>query len=476
MAIVPRWEWRAFGDSFGHAEEMLADSRAEKIEESDELYLVSSASDASVKLRGGLVDVKVRLAVAPDGLEQWKPVLKEQPPLGDSDLAVLGDAVRFRPPCELRLLEVGKRRARHTVGGCMAELTTFHVGGHTIKTIAVEHEDPYLVRAAVRELGLAGRPIACVARGLKAMVGMGQRFAVIDVGTNSVKFCIGERDAAGTWSTIVDRAEVTRLGEGLGETGRLGEEPIERTATAIAAMAAEARAAGAGTIAAVATAGMRIAPNASELVDLVRERCGVEIEVIPGDEEARLAYLAVMSALPQAAGSLLVFDTGGGSSQFTFGHGEQVDERFSVNVGAARFTERFGLDGAVSTEVVAQARAAIAADLDTLDGRPRPDHVVGMGGAVTNMAAVMHSLAEYDPEVVQGTLLTRAEVERQIELYRSRPAAERRAIAGLQPGRAEVILAGACVVATVLELLGADALTVSTRGLRHGVLAERFRG
>ena len=97
-----------------------------------------------------------------------------------------------------------------------------------------------------------------------------------------------------------------------------------------------------------------------------------------------------------------------------------------------------------------------------------------MGGAVTNMAAVMHGLVTYDPHVIQGSVLVRAEVRRQVELYRSRPAAERRAIPGLQPGRAEVILAGACVVVTVLDLLGADQLTVSVRGLRHGVLAERF--
>src|SRR3954447_3659209 len=476
MAIVPRWEWRAFGDSFGDAEQRLAESSEARVEESGELYLVSSASDSSVKLRDGLIDVKVRLAVEADGLEQWKPVLKTRPPLDDSQLtALFDDALLVRPPCELRLLPVRKRRARHTVGGCMAELSTFDVGTRSIRTLAVEHEDPDLVRATVRDLGLADRPVVCVARDLKSLVGLGIRcFAVIDVGTNSVKFCIGERQPDGNWRMLADRAEVTRLGEGLGDSGRLGAEPVERTAAAIAAMADEARATGAETIAAVATAGMRVASNAGELIDTVRARSGVEIEVIAGDEEARLAYLGVMAALPDTSGSLVVFDTGGGSSQFTFGHDERVDERFSVNVGAARFTERFGLDSAVSGDVIADARAAIAGELHRLEDGPRPDRVVGMGGAVTNMTAVMHGLAEYDPDVVQGSVLERAEVERQIELYRTRPASERHTIPGLQPGRAEVILAGACVVATVLDLLGANALTVSVRGLRHGVLAERF--
>ena len=97
-----------------------------------------------------------------------------------------------------------------------------------------------------------------------------------------------------------------------------------------------------------------------------------------------------------------------------------------------------------------------------------------MGGAVTNLAAVQHGLTTYDPEVVQGTVLDRAEIDRQIELYRGLDADGRRQIPGLQPARAEVILAGACIVRTIIDKLGVDAVTVSDRGLRHGVLHERF--
>ena len=141
-----------------------------------------------------------------------------------------------------------------------------------------------------------------------------------------------------------------------------------------------------------------------------------------------------------------MFDTGGGSTQLTFGSGTEVTERFSVDVGAVRFTERFGLDGPVSTEVLAEALAAIRADLSRLDGRDPVDALVGMGGAVTNITAVTHGMTTYDPDVIQGSVLERAEIDRQIELYRTLPAAERRAIPGLQPKRADVILAGACVV------------------------------
>ena len=107
-------------------------------------------------------------------------------------------------------------------------------------------------------------------------------------------------------------------------------------------------------------------------------------------------------------------------------------------------------------------------------GEPRPHAVVAMGGAVTNLAAVSHGMTTYDPDVVQGTVLDRAEIDRQIELYRGLDAPERRRIPGLQPARAEVILAGACIVRTIIDKLGCDVVTVSDRGLRHGVLHERF--
>jgi exopolyphosphatase/guanosine-5'-triphosphate,3'-diphosphate pyrophosphatase len=303
---------------------------------------------------------------------------------------------------------------------------------------------------------------------------VGSRFAVIDVGTNSVKFLIGERGADGEWRTVVDRAEVTRLGEGLDRTGELNEEPIRRTVAAITDMAEEAEHQAVAAVAAVGTAGVRMARNGEALVEAVRERTGIDVQIISGDEEGRLVYVAAAEGLHLENGSVVVFDTGGGSSQFTFGHGGEVEERFSVDVGAVRLTERFGLDGPVPRERLAEALAALALDVERLDGRPPPDLLIGIGGAVTNLAAVEHGLATYDPDVMRGTVLDRGEIDRQIELYRTRTADERREVVGLQPKRAEVILAGACIVRTVLEKLGSESLTVSDRGLRHGLLEERF--
>src|SRR5262249_13171720 len=145
-------------------------------------------------------------------------------------------------------------------------------------------------------------------------------YAVIDVGTNSVKFHVGEKHADGTWTTVVDRSEVTRLGEGLNAGGgAFTREAMQRTIVAIAGMAAEAQRAGAAAVAAVGTMGLRTARNSGDFVAEVARRSGVSIEVIPGAEEARLAYLAVKSGLGLGAGSMVIFDTGGGGSQLTLG-------------------------------------------------------------------------------------------------------------------------------------------------------------
>ena len=494
--VIPRWEWRCFGEHVDEAERRLGAVAPERVQESDELYLLSAGGTDAVKVRDELMDVKHLVQVSPDGLEQWVPVMKAAFPLSAADVESLLAALAVdapsaltrstytlpelldevvRPSPDVLPVEVHKRRERFTLGGCMAELTEVRTAHDSTRTIAIESEDAADVVAAVRGLGLPVRPNVSFARGLRRLVRFGtERYAVIDVGTNSVKFHIGERSADGAWRTVVDRAETTRLGDGLQETGQLNAEPIDRTVEAIAAMAEQSRQEGVAAIAAVGTAGLRMAPNSADFVAAVQERCGVTVEVISGEEEGRLAYLGAQAGIGSARGSRVVFDTGGGSSQFTFGHGDQVDERFSLNVGAVRFTERYGLGSAVSRDVLDEALGAIEADLAPLDGRPAPDMLVAMGGAVTNLAAVSHGLSTYDPDVVQGTVLDRAEIERQIELYRTRDVDQRRAVVGLQPQRADIILAGACIVRTVLGKLGKDSLTVSDRGLRHGVLAERF--
>ena len=493
--ILPRWEWRTFGDRFGRAESAFAGLSPSAVVESDELYLISAAGAETVKLRDQLMDVKHLLQVDDDGLEQWIPVMKAAFPLSSADVAEVLAALGVDAPSPLSrrrtrssaLLEevvaptrtsLPSRCTRggsgYTIGGCLAELTDVRTERASTRTLAIESEDASRVIATARELGLAPRPNVNFVRGLKALVGFGiERFAVIDVGTNSVKFHIGERGADGGWRTIVDHAEVTRLGDGLQETGRLNPEPMARTVEAIAGMAEEARRHRVAAIAAVGTAGLRIAPDAVDFIDAVQARCGVSVEIISGEDEARLAY-------PAATAGLGAQGRGSSSTPAAVARSSPSVRATGWMSGSASRWARCAspsstaCDGLVTQDVLSAALAAIEADLVRLDGRAAPEALVGLGGAVTNLAGVKHGLAEYDPDVVQGTVLDRAEIDRQIELYRTRSAGERREIVGLQPRRADIILAGACIVRTVLGKLGSESLTVSDRGLRHGILAEKF--
>lgn len=489
--IVPRWEWRTFGSRYGIAEARFAALTPTGVQESDEVYLLGGAGD-NVKIRDALMDIKVLRETDGDGLERWEPVMKAAFPLSAGDTAQTLEALGLPVPDlardaytldqflaelagGLRAVSVHKRRVRYMVGGCTSEVSDVVVNGTPSRTIAIESEDAAAVVAAVRSVGLDGYLNMSYPVGLRATLEREpERFAVLDVGTNSIKFHVGERLPERGWRRIVDRAEVTRLGEGLREGGEISAEAQARAIDAIAGMVDEARRNEVRGVVGVATAGLRMASNADAVVAAVKAATGLEIRTIPGEDESRLAFLAVKVGLGLADEPIAVFDTGGGSTQLTFGHGEQVDEQFSVYVGAVRITEQFGLDRAVGEDVVRRASEALAQELSRLDGRPAPHALVGMGGAVTNMAAVMHQMADYDPDRIQGSVIGRDEVERQIERYRAVDAEARREIVGLQPKRAEVILAGALIVRTIMDRLGRDELTVSDRGLRHGMLVERF--
>ena len=492
--IVPRWEWRIFGPALKTADAWLASQRSTGVQESDETYFLSPAVGI-VKLRDGLMDIKLLREVDGDGLERWEPVMKAAFPLSGADVRQVFEALHLPPPAlprptwsveefaqdfaatgtPFRAVAVHKRRVRYALDRCMVELSDITADRQPTRTLAIESEDPAAVVALVGAMGLLGWVNTNYRRGLAALIDAEpERYAVIDIGTNSVKFHIGERGARGAWRRVVDRADVTRLGEGLEGGGEISAAALARTTAAVRAMVEEAGRNGVRAIAAVGTAGLRLAANRTATLAALREGAGVQVEVIPGEEEARLAYLAVVVWLGIAADSVVVFDTGGGSSQFTIGHGTEVEERFSIDVGAVRTTERFGLAGAVTPDRLGEVRTALAAELGRLGGRPRPHALIGMGGAVTNLTAVMHGLATYDPDVVQGTVLSRDEVHRQIELYAGRDASARRSIVGLQAKRADVILAGACIILSIMDKLGSESLTVSDRGLRHGVLVDRF--
>jgi exopolyphosphatase / guanosine-5'-triphosphate,3'-diphosphate pyrophosphatase len=189
--IVPRWEWRTFGDTFGDAEVRLAALPPTRVDDSEELYILSTRVEGSIKVRGGKLDVKRLERRSEDGLEQWKPVANAEFPLAATEVAALLAALHVSVPSldretyaldelievvgpidDLVAVPVHKHRAHHLVDGCRAELTELRSGARTTRTIAVEDEDPALVRSTVEGLGLWSRPNISVPRGLAQLLGL----------------------------------------------------------------------------------------------------------------------------------------------------------------------------------------------------------------------------------------------------------------------------------------------------------------
>jgi exopolyphosphatase/guanosine-5'-triphosphate,3'-diphosphate pyrophosphatase len=308
--------------------------------------------------------------------------------------------------------------------------------------------------------------------------------AVIDVGTNSVKFLAVAR-RCGERSVLADEVKITRLGEELGKEGAFRASAMERTAAAVECFARRALAlgAGAGAIAAVGTQAMRTAANAEAFKVMVKKRCGIDIRVISGDEEAALSYRAASRDMP---GEALVFDVGGGSSEAAFGCRGSLYWRRSVPIGALVLYERFFASsrGPYCADVVGACRAFAASEIRAYTASVampgKGCDCAGVGGTFTTLASVSAegrsagAIKSGASGRAAGVPLTRGETERQIALYASMNCESRKKIPGMDAERADIILPGACVAAALMDLFALARLSVSARGLRHGVMDSMF--
>ena len=408
----------------------------------------SARSDASVKVRDGLMDVKHLERVDDDGLEQWRPVLKAAFPLAAADVArpswtpsasrrrrsdaptayTLDELVRLDGRT-LLAVEVHKRREHYTVGGCMAELSEVRTAQGATRTIAVESEDPALRdrrRARARPGDAPERQYGARAQGARrlrraALRGHRRRHELGQVPHRRARrrrrLAHGRRPR---------RGHAARRGPGR-DRASSATSRSRGPSTAIAGMAEEAGATASRRSRPSAPPGCASPPTARTSSTRVRERTASRSRSSPARRRRRLAYLAATSGLGSRGGSLVVFDTGGGSSQFTFGRGGHIDEQFSVNVGAARFTEQFGLDRRwPRRRSPPPAKRSPPTSRGSTAGRP-PTCSSAWAARSRTSPPSSTGWRRYDPDVVQGTVLEAAEIDRQIELYRTRSADERRA-------------------------------------------------
>jgi exopolyphosphatase / guanosine-5'-triphosphate,3'-diphosphate pyrophosphatase len=296
--------------------------------------------------------------------------------------------------------------------------------------------------------------------------------ATIDIGTNTTLLLVASVTGSGAVEVLEERAEITRLGRGIGAGGALGGEAIARTLAALTEFAAAARRHGA-RIFAVGTEALRRAPNASEFLEPAADVLGTAVEVIDGSREAALTFGAVLAAFPDArVGNVVVVDIGGGSTEIVIAHGGAVGFRTSLPLGSVRLTERFVRhDPAGEDEISAVVGTVDAA----LAGVPFPAgaaQLVGVAGTVTSLAAMAQGLASYDATRVHGYRLPADALALEIDRLRGATQQERERIPGLDPRRADVILAGALILDRIARAARVSEIRVSDRGIRWGLLHE----
>lgn len=305
------------------------------------------------------------------------------------------------------------------------------------------------------------------------------RFAFIDIGTNAILCLIAELRDGGRFRVLDDLAEITRLGQGVNRTGRISPEGEHRTAEVLRRYLGACGRLGVREIIAVGTSALRDAGNSLEVRQRWRAELGLDVRVIAGEEEAAYAFAAVQNGLSLSGRELLVIDVGGGSTELICGNDRDVSRSASLDLGSVKLTERFLRSDPPQTAELAAMNAAIDAELQTLRERwpqlAAPAVWVGIAGTFTTLAAVEKKLTRYSHGVVHGSVLNHREVRRQIGLFQGATLEQRKLIVGLEPKRADVILAGACLIERTMALFGAHQVIVSDHGVRYGLLHERCR-
>jgi exopolyphosphatase / guanosine-5'-triphosphate,3'-diphosphate pyrophosphatase len=298
------------------------------------------------------------------------------------------------------------------------------------------------------------------------------RRAVVDIGSNSTRLLIADVDDGRISDVLERRTEITRLGAGVDADSRLNEEAMERVYAVLDDYAKLIERHRADDAMAVLTSAVRDAANGQEFADTVRSRWGIEPHVLSGDDEARLTFLGATSERdPRDDTPTLVIDIGGGSTEFVIGTHGEMDFHVSNQAGVVRQTERH----LHSDPPTAHELDALAADVRDIFSRAVPEdyrravgHAIAVAGTATQMAAVSQELDPYDPDKVEGYVLSEQECRRILELLASKPLDERRKVRGLHPGRAPTIVAGAVILLQILALFGLDRVEVSEHDILRG--------
>jgi exopolyphosphatase/guanosine-5'-triphosphate,3'-diphosphate pyrophosphatase len=296
------------------------------------------------------------------------------------------------------------------------------------------------------------------------------RVAAIDCGTNSIRLLIADIDG-NNFREVVRDMEIVRLGQGVDETGQFHPDAIARTLAAVDKFAAEIAKRGVEKIRFCATSATRDATNRHLFVDGVRERLGIELEVISGDEEAALSFAGAIKDLDPSNGPFLVVDIGGGSTEFVFGT-STVEAARSVNIGCVRMTERHFASDPATAEQIELARTDIQAAIAQAAAVvpiTKAKTLVAVAGTATTVAAAALDLPEYDRYAIHLSRISAQQTHDAATMFATSTREQRLALGYMHPGRVDVIAAGSLVLSEIMKATGASEFVASESDILDGM-------
>jgi exopolyphosphatase / guanosine-5'-triphosphate,3'-diphosphate pyrophosphatase len=296
------------------------------------------------------------------------------------------------------------------------------------------------------------------------------RVAAIDCGTNSIRLLIADIDG-NNFREVVRDMEIVRLGQGVDETGQFHPDAIARTLAAVDKFAAEIAKRGVEKIRFCATSATRDATNRHLFVDGVRDRLGIELEVISGDEEAALSFAGAIKDLDPSNGPFLVVDIGGGSTEFVFGT-STVEAARSVNIGCVRMTERHFASDPATTQQIELARTDIQAAIAQAAAVvpiTQAKTLVAVAGTATTVAAAALDLPEYDRYAIHLSRISAQQTHDAATMFATSTRDQRLALGYMHPGRVDVIAAGSLVLSEIMKATGASEFVASESDILDGM-------
>jgi exopolyphosphatase/guanosine-5'-triphosphate,3'-diphosphate pyrophosphatase len=298
------------------------------------------------------------------------------------------------------------------------------------------------------------------------------RLAAIDVGTNTIRLVVAEVSADGTYRILDEERSMTRLGRGLYARGQIGRGSFERSLDALCKMRAIAEGFEVHELRAVATSALREASNGAAFRREAKRRCGLTVEVISAEEEAQLAYRSVVRHFQVDSPSLAVVDIGGGSMEVLLVAEGVVNQVHSLPLGAVRLTEHYVRSDPLKDKHWRKLKKVVDRTIRDEIGKPPfyPDVMVGSGGTFTNIGEMVQCEREGLFGPIRGYEIARADLDRLVDRLRETPLGARRSMCGLNPKRADIILAGTVAVARLAKRIGSQRIVVNDRGIRDGLL------